>query len=168
MKHSGSFYGGVLPPRSRGVGGPVAERPAGITLAGRAIAVFLLLVGLTVGLAVPAGAAAPAAGSQQPAQLNQLQLGKAVQAKVVQAKATAGCSGGRCTVYLSKAETRAFGEARIPAAPAGLPWQLRAGYYALAYAHVWFAQQYANRGWCSGFRLSIYPWESQGYFGYAC
>ena len=140
--------------------------------------VVLLLVGLIMGLAVPAGAAAPAVGSQQSAQASQVHWGKAVQAnavqanavqaKALQAKATAGCSGGRCTVYLSKAETRALGEARIPAAPAGLWWQLRAGYYALAYAHVWFAQQYANRGWCSGFRLSIYPWESQGYFGYAC
>jgi hypothetical protein len=134
-----------------------------MTLAGRAIAVFLLLVGLTVGLSVPASASAPTVGSQQSAQMSQAQLGKAAQAKI-----TAGCSGGRCTVYLSRAETSALGAARIPAPPATLPWQLRAGYYALAYGHVWFAKQYANRGWCSGFRLSIYPWESQGYFGYAC
>ena len=73
-----------------------------------------------------------------------------------------------CTVYLSKAETRDLATGRVPGLPGGVPWQLRAGYYALAYGHKWFAQQYANRGWCSGFRLSIYPWESQGYFGYAC
>lgn len=81
---------------------------------------------------------------------------------------TASCGGGRCTVYLSKAETRDLADGRVPGLPGGVPWQLRAGYYALAYGHKWFAQQYANRGWCSGFRLSIYPWESQGYFGYAC
>lgn len=78
------------------------------------------------------------------------------------------CGGGRCTIYLSKAETREFGNGRIPAPPASAPVQIRTAYYALAYGHRWFAQQYANRGWCSGFRLSIYPWESQGYFGYAC
>lgn len=75
---------------------------------------------------------------------------------------------GRATIYLSQSETRAIAEGRVPAPPAATPWQLKASYYALAYGHKWFAQQYANRGWCSGFRLSIYPWESQGYFGYAC
>lgn len=77
-------------------------------------------------------------------------------------------SNGRATIYLSQSETRALGQGRVPAPPATLPWQLKTGYYALAYGHKWFAQQYANRGWCSGFRVSIYPWESQGYFGYAC
>jgi hypothetical protein len=78
------------------------------------------------------------------------------------------CGDGRCTLYLSKSETRALANGAVPSPPAALPWQLRAAYYALAYGHRWFAQQYANWGWCSGFRLSIYPWESQGYFGYAC
>lgn len=81
---------------------------------------------------------------------------------------SASCGGGRCTVYLSKADTRALAQGRVPVPPAATPTPLRAAYYALAYGHRWFAQQYANRGWCSGFRLSIYPWESQGYFGYAC
>lgn len=87
---------------------------------------------------------------------------QAAQASVV------SCSSGRCTLYLSKSETRSLGSGRVPAPPASAPVQIKASYYALAYGHRWFAQQYANRGWCSGFRLSIYPWESQGYFGYAC
>ena len=82
--------------------------------------------------------------------------------------AEVSCGGGRCTIYLSKSETRAFANGRVPAPPAAAPWQIKTAYYALAHGHRWFAQQYANRGWCSGFRLSIYPWESQGYFGYAC
>ncbi|GLY50849.1 hypothetical protein Lesp01_45050 [Lentzea sp. NBRC 102530] len=80
----------------------------------------------------------------------------------------ASCGEGRCTVYLSKSETRALANGNVPAPPAATAWQLKAAYYSLAYGHRWFAGQYANRGWCSGFRLSIYPWESQGYFGYAC
>lgn len=85
------------------------------------------------------------------------------------AQASVGtCGSGRCTLYLSKSETAALGRAKIPAPPITTPPQLRAAYYALAYSHVYFASQYAKWGWCSGFRLSIYPWESQGYFGYAC
>ncbi|CRK56532.1 hypothetical protein [Alloactinosynnema sp. L-07] len=97
-----------------------------------------------------------------------LTAGTAVAASTAAEAAVASCGGGRCTVYLSKTETRALANGRVPAPPAATPLQLRAAYYALAYGHKWFAQQYANRGWCSGFRLSIYPWESQGYFGYAC
>ncbi|GAB3922053.1 hypothetical protein GCM10029976_009970 [Kribbella albertanoniae] len=78
------------------------------------------------------------------------------------------CGNGRCTVYLSKSETRALANARVPAPPAAVPAQLKAAYYALAWGHVWFAGQYANRGWCSAFTISIYPWETQGYYGYAC
>ena len=78
------------------------------------------------------------------------------------------CGSGRCTLYLSKSETRALGNGSVPSIPASTPWQIRSSYYSLAYGHRWFAQQYANRGWCSGFTLSIYPWETQGYFGYAC
>lgn len=92
----------------------------------------------------------------------------AVVATPAQAEASVThCGDGRCTVYLSKSETRAVAGSRIPPA-AGLTGPLLPAYYALAYGHKWIAQQYANRGWCSGFRLSIYPWESQGYFGYAC
>lgn len=82
--------------------------------------------------------------------------------------AVAGCGGGRCTVYLSKSETRSVSHGRVPAPPAWVPWQIKSAYYATAYGHRWFAGQYANRGMCSGFRLSIYPWETQGYFGYHC
>ncbi|NVN52051.1 hypothetical protein, partial [Mycolicibacterium hippocampi] len=79
------------------------------------------------------------------------------------AATTGGCRDGRCTVYLSKAETRALSEGRAPGLPAGVPWQIRALYLALVQGHRWIAGQYANRGWCSAFRLSIYPWEGQGY-----
>lgn len=82
--------------------------------------------------------------------------------------AVVSAGNGRATIYLSQSETYALGQGRVPTPPAATPWQLKSAYYALAYGHKWFAQQYANRGWCSGFRLSIYPWESQGYFGYAC
>jgi len=82
--------------------------------------------------------------------------------------AVASCGDGRCTLYLSKSDTQALANGVVPPPPAATPWQLRAAYYTLAYGHSWFAQQYASWGWCSGFRLSIYPWESQGYFGYAC
>ncbi|MGG7105056.1 hypothetical protein [Rhodococcus sp. 24CO] len=78
------------------------------------------------------------------------------------------CGGGRCTVYLSKSETAAMAQGRAPALPAATPWQIKASYVALVQGHRWFAQQYTNRGWCSAFRLSIYPWESQGYTGYRC
>lgn len=77
-------------------------------------------------------------------------------------------ANGRATIYLSQSETRALGNWSVPAPPAALPWQLKVAYYSLAYGHVWIAQQYANRGWCSAFTVSIYPWETQGYYGYAC
>lgn len=78
------------------------------------------------------------------------------------------CGAGRCTVWLSTAETRSLGQGRVPAPPAAVSGPLRAAYYAAAYGHRWFASQYADRNWCSGFRLSAYPWEVQGYFGYRC
>lgn len=82
--------------------------------------------------------------------------------------ATARCGDGRCTVYLSKAETVALGEGRAPALPAAAPWQLRASYIALVQTHRFIAKQYGNRGWCSAFLLSVRPWENQGYTGYRC
>lgn len=94
--------------------------------------------------------------------------GSAVAAPASAAASVTSCGHGRCTLYLSKSETRALANGAVPAPPATTPWQLKAAYYALAYGHRWFAQQYASWSWCSGFRLSIYPWESQGYFGYAC
>jgi hypothetical protein len=82
--------------------------------------------------------------------------------------ATASCGPGTCTVYLTKGETAALGNGRVPAVPSYVAGPLRAGYYAMAYGHVFFAKQYANKGWCSGFRLSVVPWSTQGYFGYRC
>lgn len=43
------------------------------------------------------------------------------------ADAVINCGNGRCTVYLSKSETRTLGEGRVPAPPATLWWQLKAG-----------------------------------------
>lgn len=106
--------------------------------------------------ATPVASARPATASAAVAQV------------ATMASMTASCGAGRCTVYLSKADTRSLANGSAPRIPASVPWQLQVAYYGLVYGHVWFAQQYANRGWCSGFRLSIYPWESQGYFGYAC
>lgn len=93
-------------------------------------------------------------------------LGVAVSAPA--SAATANCRDGRCTVYLSKAETKALSQGRAPALPAAAPWQLKGAYFALVQGHRWIAGQYANRGWCSAFRLSVYPWEAQGYDGYRC
>ncbi|HVK26173.1 MAG TPA: hypothetical protein VM677_32855 [Actinokineospora sp.] len=97
-----------------------------------------------------------------------LTAGTAAVTNTVADASVASCGGGRCTLYFSKSETRALGYGTVPPPPAATPWQLRAAYYALAYGHRWFAQQYANRGMCSAFTLSVYPWETQGYFGYAC
>ncbi|WP_454117051.1 hypothetical protein [Microbacterium aurum] len=80
----------------------------------------------------------------------------------------AGCASGRCTVWLSKSETAALGKGKVPAPPVFVPVPIKAAYYAAAYVHRWIANSYASRGMCSGFRLSIYPWETQGYFGYYC
>lgn len=82
--------------------------------------------------------------------------------------AVSSCGNGRCTLYLSQTETRALANGRVPAPPAALPWQIKSAYWATAQTHRWIAGQYANRGWCSGFRLDIRPWATQGYFGYAC
>jgi len=81
---------------------------------------------------------------------------------------TAKCASGRCTIYLSKAETKAFSQGAVPAPPSFVPAPIRTAYYALVLVHRWIAGQYASRGWCSAFRLSIYPWETQGYYGYRC
>lgn len=82
--------------------------------------------------------------------------------------ASVSCGGGRCTVWLSNAETRQLGSGSIPAVLYRLPPPLNAVAVASAKVHVWIARQYGSWGWCSGFRLSIYPWETQGYFGYRC
>jgi hypothetical protein len=79
----------------------------------------------------------------------------------------ASCGDGRCTITLNKGETWNLGQWRVPAPPP-MPVQLRTAYYALAYGHVWFAQQYAKKGLCTAFRLDVRPWATQGYFAYSC
>jgi hypothetical protein len=84
---------------------------------------------------------------------------------------TGGCSGGRCAIYLSKAETRKMGEGMqfmdIGMAAKGNP-VLIAAITTMVFGHQLIASQYAKRGWCSKFTASIYPWENQGYQGYKC
>lgn len=129
---------------------------------GAIVALALLLAVIApFALAAPANAAALSSSQQSTSAVTQfLPTSRMV---------SGSCGGGRCTVWLSKSETQQLGYGPVPPAPpASVPWQLQGAYYAAAYGHKWFAAQYANRGWCSGFRLSIYPWESQGYFGYAC
>lgn len=82
--------------------------------------------------------------------------------------ASVSCGGGRCTVWLSNAETRQLGSGSVPSVLYRLPPPLNVVATGAARVHVWIARQYGNRGWCSGFRLSVYPWETQGYFGYRC
>lgn len=78
------------------------------------------------------------------------------------------CRGGTCTIYLSKSETRALGNGKVPKLPSWAPWQIKGSYYSLAYGHKWFAKQYSNRGMCSAFTLSVWPGHRQGYWGYKC
>lgn len=78
----------------------------------------------------------------------------------------ASCGGGRCTVWFSKDETRRFAEGYVSMPP--LPGVFKPLFWVAFQAHRMIAKSYAARGWCSGFRLSAYPWESQGYFGYRC
>lgn len=96
-----------------------------------------------------------------------LVTGMAVAAPQPAEAAVASCTNGRCTVWFSQSETRAISQFRIPGIP---PVVGRlAGPLAIGLkGHQWFAKQYANRNMCSAFRLSIYPWEGQGYAGYAC
>ncbi len=79
------------------------------------------------------------------------------------------CGTWDCTIYFSRSETRGIaGVGGIPPVPWYMPWQVKAAYYGGIYGLRWFAQQYANRGWCSAYRISLVPWASQGYTGYAC
>jgi Uncharacterized protein conserved in bacteria with the myosin-like domain len=138
---------------------------------GRTFAVLAVAVGLTVGAALPAAAATRAVVSASTVGVSaSAEPGIVGPTAGVPTRVSVGasCGGGRCTVYFSRAETAALSRGAVPAPPAFVPAPLKVAYYAFAHAHRWFAGQYAARGWCSGFRLSIYPWESQGYFGYAC
>lgn len=76
---------------------------------------------------------------------------------------------GRCIVRLSRDETRLLSLGKFsPAPPAWVPWQMRLAYTGLVKGHAAIAKQYTNRGWCSAFLLSMYPWDNQGYTGYKC
>lgn len=124
------------------------------------ITTFVTAIAVLLGLALGTAASATA----QPADTR---TASAVRPDAAP-RVTAGCASGRCTVYLSNAETRALGAGRVPTPPAFVAGPLRVAYYALAYGHRWFAQQYGARGLCSAFRLSIYPWESQGFMSRRC
>jgi hypothetical protein len=76
------------------------------------------------------------------------------------------CGWPRCTLYMSKAETRYFAYDGV--VPQVSPQQLSYAWYLFMMGHRVFAIQYANRGMCVGFNLSAVPWESQGMFGYRC
>jgi hypothetical protein len=83
--------------------------------------------------------------------------------------AQAAGKDGRCIIRLSKDETRLLAAGKFaPSPPGWLPWQLQFAYTGLVKGHAAIAGQYANRGWCSAFLMSIYPWENQGYTGYGC
>lgn len=124
-------------------------------LAGLAAVIALAFV-VALGFASPASATTAASVSAVASQ------------GVIVKTVTGSCGGGRCNITLSKSETASLARGSVPALTIPVPIQLRAAYYAFAYAHRWFAGQYAARGWCSGFQLSIYPWESQGYYGKRC
>lgn len=93
----------------------------------------------------------------------------------VPAEAPGPCSEGRCVIYLSKDQTRDFAKNTVPGdylvelmgAGKGNP-VLVGALFTLAVGHQAIANQYADRGWCSKFTASIYPWENQGYEGYPC
>lgn len=127
------------------------------------LALVLAFAGLT---ALPSQAAAapatPAAVPTMPAQVS------TVHSSVMLPTISARCSNGRCTVYLSHAETRAMGNGRVPSPPAWVHPAIRAVYWVTARAHVYIARQYANRGLCSMFRLDIRPWATQGFAARRC
>jgi hypothetical protein len=86
-----------------------------------------------------------------------------------------GCSDGRCVIYLSNAQTRDLAESGV-AGDYGVELLSQAkgnpvlvgALTTLVVGHQVIAKQYADRGWCSKFTASIYPWENQGYEGYPC
>jgi len=76
------------------------------------------------------------------------------------------CKWPRCTVYLNRKETNSWAYwGIIPQISVGA---LGTAWYAASMTQRWFVIQYANRGQCVGFNLSLAPWESQGLFGYRC
>lgn len=126
-----------------------------------AAAVFLsAVIAITTAVGASATPVATSVATQIPSSVGVLAYGMP--------SVSGWCSNGRCQVHLSKAETKAMGNGRIPPTPWFLPWQIKAAYTALAWGHVWIAKQYGNKNWCSAFLLSTRPWENQGYTGYRC
>ena len=90
-----------------------------------------------------------------------------VDAKPAQA-VTTDCHWPRCTLHLSKKETRNYAYYGVlPSFPSGTGFT-QAAYYVAMMAHRWFAIQYADRGKCISFVLSAVPWETQGLYGRRC
>lgn len=80
--------------------------------------------------------------------------------------ASLNCQWPRCTVYLDKNETNNYAYwGTMPQPPAG---PLAGVWYIAGLGLRWFAIQYADKGQCVGFNLSVAPWEGQGLFGYSC
>ncbi|MFC5125055.1 hypothetical protein ACFPRL_17245 [Pseudoclavibacter helvolus] len=79
--------------------------------------------------------------------------------------ATSRCGSGTCTVYLTKSETVALSNGKVPNINLGA---LTVPYRVLAYGHVAIAKGWVARGNCVGFTVSIKPWATQGMFGYRC
>ena len=78
---------------------------------------------------------------------------------------TGGCSWPRCTIYMNRAETHAFGwGVWIPRTPSSI---LQAVLMASLATLRYFARYYYQRGWCGAFQLSAVPWEKQSLFAYA-
>jgi hypothetical protein len=95
-----------------------------------------------------------------------LAVGVSVAIATPASAAAARCEWPRCTVWLSKQETRNYAYwGTMPQIPGGV---LSAAWYVAGSALRWFAIQYADRGMCVGFNLSAAPWERQGLFGYLC
>lgn len=79
--------------------------------------------------------------------------------------ATSNCGSGACTVYLTKAETIALSQGRVPRVNIGA---LTIPFTALALGHVGIAKLWVNRGYCVAFTVNIRPWANQGMLGYRC
>lgn len=79
--------------------------------------------------------------------------------------ASSQCGSGTCTVLLTKSETLALSQGRVPNLNLG-PYTLP--YRALAYGHVVIAKGWVARGNCVGFTVNVRPWATQGMFGYQC
>jgi len=81
---------------------------------------------------------------------------------------TTSCNWPRCTVNLSKKETRSYAyHGILPSFPSSTGIA-QAAYYVAAMTNRWFAIQYANKGMCVSFVLSAAPWERQGMYGRRC